>query len=39
MVLDEIADHASPNASSSNSYIVWYLDDPDPIKIDLLPSF
>ena len=36
--LGKMAHRASPDASSSNIYIVRFLDDPGPIKIDLSPS-
>ena len=36
--LANIAHHALSDASSSNTYIVRFLDDPGPIKIDLSPS-
>ena len=37
--LGKIAHQASPTTSTPDSYIVRFLDDPGPIKIDLLPSF
>ena len=36
--LGKIAHCASPDASSSNTHIVRFLDDPGPIKIDLSPT-
>ena len=36
--LGKVAPRASTDTSSTNSYIVRFLDDPGPIKITLLPS-
>ena len=39
LVVGQVAHRTSTDNSSTDSYIVRFLDDPGPIRIDLLPSF